>query len=93
MFVGHKQPFSDAMRKGHIRMISSEQTINKMTTIRVIKKVAVDYVVHPMTRTKVDYNQAILEGEIYLLACRDSSISAYWPPTVCEVHMFLLYPR
>lgn len=43
-------------------MISSEQTINKITTITEVKKVRVDFVVHPVTMEKVDYNQAVMEG-------------------------------
>lgn len=61
---GHKQPFSDAIRKGHVRMVTSEQSIKKITTITEVKKVAVDSVVHPLTREKIDYNQAVLEGEL-----------------------------
>lgn len=61
--LGHKQPFSDAVKKGHVSMVSSEQTINKMTTITEVKKVAVDHVVHPVTRDKIDYNQAVIDGK------------------------------
>lgn len=43
-------------------MVSSEQTINKVTTITEVKKVRVDFVVHPVTMEKIDYNQAVAEG-------------------------------
>ena len=45
-------------------MVSSEQTINKITTITEVKKVRVDFVVHPVTMEKVDYNQAVMEGKL-----------------------------
>ncbi|XP_067941004.1 uncharacterized protein [Watersipora subatra] len=62
--TGQKLPFSDAIKKGHVKMISSEQTINKMTTITELKKVRVDYVVHPVTTERISYNQALVEGII-----------------------------
>ena len=70
MFVstGQKAPFSEAIKKGHIKMISSEQTINKMTTITEVKKVRVDYVIHPVTTDRISYNQAVIEGK-YRIAC------------------------
>jgi len=43
-------------------MISTEQTINKMTTITEIKKVEVQFVIHPVTTERIDYNQAVIEG-------------------------------
>lgn len=49
-------------------MVSSEQTINKMTTITEVKKVAVDHVIHPVTRDKIDYNQALINGEEAILS-------------------------
>ena len=45
-------------------MVSSEQTINKITTITEVKKVRVDFVVHPVTMEKVEYNQAVMEGKL-----------------------------
>ena len=62
--AGQKSPFSDAIKKGHVQMVSSEQTINKITTITEVKKVRVDFVVHPVTMEKVDYNQAVMEGKL-----------------------------
>ena len=62
--TGQKSPFSDAIKKGHVQMVSSEQTINKITTITEVKKVRVDFVVHPVTMEKVDYNQAVMEGKL-----------------------------
>lgn len=43
-------------------MISSEQTINKMTKITEVKKVRVHYVIHPVSTERIDYNRAVIEG-------------------------------
>ena len=64
--LGQRAPFSEASKKGHVKMISSEQTINKMTTITEIKKVRVDYIIHPVTTERIPYNQAVVEGIVYL---------------------------
>jgi len=46
-----------------MKMICSDHTIDKVTTITEVKKFAVDYVIHPLSREQIDYNQAVMEGK------------------------------
>lgn len=62
LFAGKRQTFSDGLSQGHIKLLSSDD--NTRCTLTTVKKFSVQYVIHPVTMEKIDYNVSVLEGTL-----------------------------